>query len=133
MNGDSFCKVDFNALYNFHLNKKAVASVVVTPGRQDTDYGVIKVDSKRKIIAFNEKDKNPKRFYLNAGMYIFQRKIFNLMPPAGSFSIERDFFPEIVDNKFYAYVTREGFIDIGTPVRYRGAQKFLKKQGESKA
>jgi NDP-sugar pyrophosphorylase family protein len=49
-----------------------------------------------------------------------------LIPPNKKFSLEEDFFPKIINKRFYGYITEETFIDIGTPERYKKAKKLLR-------
>ena len=58
-------------------------------------------------------------------------KILNLMPSRESFSIEKDFFPSLVENDMYAYKSNSEFIDIGTPKNLRMAKFILGKHNFS--
>ena len=52
-------------------------------------------------------------------MYIIEREVLDSLPPAGTkLSIERDVFPELVDNGLYGYESLGYWLDIGTPERY---------------
>ncbi len=64
--------------------------------------------------------------FVNAGIYLFQQEVFSLMPDIGIFSLEQDFFPEIVGHSFYGYITDGPLIDIGTPERYQKAKESLR-------
>jgi len=52
------------------------------------------------------------------------------MPQQDKFSIEFDFFhhlPSVLGEGFRGFVSKNRFIDIGVPERYREAQEALKK------
>ena len=51
------------------------------------------------------------------------------MPQENKFSLEKDFFPHILDQGVFAYEIEEEFIDIGTPERYTKAKNIFKKGG----
>ena len=48
----------------------------------------------------------------------------DLIPAQGTFSIEFQFFPKLINNKLYAYLCLGELIDIGTPESYA---KMIKK------
>jgi len=127
LNGDSFCRFNPVEFFKFHWQKKALASILLRRMPDGRDYGEVKVDSSRRILNFNEKSARAKRCLINAGVYLFDRRIFGLMPGLTEFSLERDLFPGIIRKKIFGYIYRGFFIDIGTPERYRKAQKYFKK------
>ena len=122
MNGDSFCSVDLLQFFDFHLKKKAVLSTVVVEATDTKDYGVISLDDSQRIIQFKEKIGKEKA-YINAGIYLFEKEIFSLIPPETKYSLEYDLFPKLVGKEFYGYITQERLIDIGTPQRYEQSKE----------
>ena len=76
------------------------------------------------VIRLKEK-KEGKKSFINAGIYLFQKEVFSLIPSHVRYSLEHDLFPTLVDQKFYGYVTQEKLIDIGTPERYEQAKRIL--------
>lgn len=125
INGDSFCKIDFKKFYEFHLDKKALLSIVVSSHSKKEECGFIKMSNERRITFFDEKANPGKEYFTNAGVYLFRKDIFSLMPKDKNFSLERDFFPKMKNRMFYGYAVDEDFIDIGTPQRYKAARRML--------
>ena len=125
LNGDCFCRLDFEKLLAFHKQKKSQATLVVSDVKDKSDFGAITLDRSGKIVSFQEKMKGSKTRYVSAGIYCFKRKIFSKMPSKKVFSIEKDFFPRLADKKMYGFIAKNPFIDIGTPRRYRQANKSL--------
>lgn len=121
MNGDSFCKTDFNKFYDFHINKKGVLSMVLSKSQNTQDYGTVRLDDSDKIICFEEKIAGEKSSLINAGIYLMQRDIFLYMPKIPCFSLEYDFLPKNFDNRCYGFLSEGRLIDIGTPKRYKMA------------
>ncbi|HNV85630.1 MAG TPA: sugar phosphate nucleotidyltransferase [Candidatus Omnitrophota bacterium] len=122
LNGDSFCPVDYHSLLEFHEQNKVLATAVVTPDdRSRTDAGSIKIGLDRQILSFCEKEPGN---YLNAGIYVFTRRILEQIPSGRSFSFEKDLFPSLSPDEFYAYVNPEKLYDIGTPERLKEFQKI---------
>ncbi|MDI6752561.1 MAG: nucleotidyltransferase family protein [bacterium] len=125
INGDSFCSVNLLQFFDFHLRKGALLSMVVAEAENTKDYGVISLDDSQKIIQFKEKGGEEKA-YINAGIYLFEKDIFSLIPPETKYSLEYDLFPRLVDKEFYGYITQERLIDIGTAQRYEEGKRFLR-------
>ena len=57
---------------------------------------------------------------INAGIYVLEPDTFDRIPRDVSYSIERAYFPSLVERgePFFAYVDRGYWIDIGTPEKY---------------
>lgn len=127
MNGDSFCPLDLFELINFHNEKKAAFTMALVKSVGDKDYGVVGVDESQKIISFNEKVKIKNNGFVNAGIYLLEKKIFDLIETGTKLSLEYDIFPRILSERFYGYITKEKLIDIGTPERYAKAKKMFKR------
>jgi len=126
LNGDSFLDMDLCKFVEFHLEKKALLSIALINTKDAKSYGSIEVDNSGRITEFCEKKEKNQESIINAGIYLFNREIFSLMPSARKFSLEYDFFPKIVNREIYGYLTKGLFIDIGTPERYAKAKQLLK-------
>ena len=126
-NGDSICKIDYDSLKIFHVQKNSLISIVLSKNilKDDLQYGFIEIDDQQRIISFNEKSFKKEKL-INAGIYMMNKKIFNHMPNRDYFSLENDLFPEIIkSNNCFGFVTNSKVIDIGTPKRYEEALKFI--------
>lgn len=122
LNGDSFCKVDLLSFLEFHRNKNALISILLTSYKNADDAGFVSINEDNKIDSFDEKQNRHSSGYINAGMYFLEKRVFSYMPSTAMFSLEYDFFPKMVDKEMYGYVVKEELIDIGTPERYKQAQ-----------
>ena len=127
LNGDSFCEFNPQDFLKFHQNRKAVVSILLRKVIRGEDYGRVKLDKLSRIIDFNEKVNLARNCFINAGIYVFSKKAFDLMPPNKSFSLELDFFPKLVGGKCFGYKKSGFFIDIGTPERYLEANEYFLK------
>ena len=122
MNGDSICNVDFKNFFDFHIDRKATLSMVLTRSPDTLDYGNVALDESHRIISFEEKIDNNKESLINAGVYMMQKEIFTSMSDEIVFSMEYDLFPKLInDYKCYGYIIENELIDIGTPERYKKA------------
>jgi NDP-sugar pyrophosphorylase family protein len=131
LNGDSFCQIDLNKFLGFHKTKKALLSIAIAEAENAKDFGSIVLDKSNKIIAFKEKTTDSFAL-INAGIYLFDRKILSMIPPDIKYSLEYDLFPKLVSNKFFGFVTKEPLIDIGTPERYEFAKKLFNSHNFTK-
>jgi NDP-sugar pyrophosphorylase family protein len=127
-NGDSFCRIDITDFLNFHINKGAVVSIALTTIENPADYGAIRLDGKQRIVGFNEKAALDSPGLVNAGIYTFAKKMLAQMPANRKLSLEYDFFPGILSEDLYGYVTDEKLVDIGTPERLRTAREFFETE-----
>lgn len=129
LNGDCFCLVSFAEFLKFHKEKNALASLVLTKAEEKSDFGSVVIGEGQKIASFQEKANLQISPFVNVGIYCFEKKALDLMPFQDVFSIEHDFFPHLIGKGFYGFVTKDSFLDIGTPERYERAQNELPKNG----
>jgi NDP-sugar pyrophosphorylase family protein len=121
MNGDSFLDVDFCKLIRFHRKHGGIATLGVFRVDKKDRYGTVQTDSCGRVVGFLEKTKGAASGLVNAGIYVFDRCIFEHIPEGPS-SLERDVFPKVLDHGVYALEQGRVFIDIGTPEDYARAQ-----------
>ena len=125
MNGDSFCKTDFNKLFEFHLRRKSIMSIVLVHPQHSSDYGVVALNKNNKIDGFNEKIDCQVDRYINAGIYLMDQGIIHHMSVEEHFSLEYDLFPHIMKSDCFGFVSDGELIDIGTPERLKRAQRYF--------
>src|SRR6476660_2099243 len=121
-NGDVLTPVDLRAVIALHRERKAKATIVLTPVENPGAYGLVETDAHGNIERFLEKP-NPDEITcdtINAGIYILEPDTFDRIPKDTPWSIERSFFPSLIERgeSFVAYVYRGYWIDIGTPDKY---------------
>jgi NDP-sugar pyrophosphorylase family protein len=99
--------------------------VVPTDGRADC--GLVSVDQGGRVLGFKEKQSATGMQYVNAGIYVVNKKILCEMPPNERVSLEEELFPRwLAEGKnIRAFLYSGRCIDIGTPERYRDAQLTL--------
>jgi NDP-sugar pyrophosphorylase family protein len=132
LNGDSFLGMDLYRFVEFHLRKKALLSIALINTKDAKSYGSIEIDKLGRIVEFCEKKEKSQESMINAGIYLFNHEVLSLMPDDRNFSLEYDFFPEIVNREMFGYLTKGLFIDIGTPQRYAEAKQLLKNFSDIK-
>jgi D-glycero-alpha-D-manno-heptose 1-phosphate guanylyltransferase len=126
VNGDSYCKVDYNHLLKFHQRKAALMTMVLSQSNDTQGYGEVLIDDECGICSFHEKVDVQQSNLINAGIYVLNKKGLSLMSSKYPFSLEYDYFPEIItNNKCFGYVVKSKVIDIGTPERYQIANELF--------
>jgi mannose-1-phosphate guanylyltransferase len=121
-NGDVMTQIDLAEVIRLHRERKAKATIVLTPVENPTAYGLVETDADGNVRRFLEKPK-PEEITcdtINAGVYVLEPETFDRIPKDSASSIERAFFPSLVERQetFVAYVCRGYWIDIGTPEMY---------------
>jgi mannose-1-phosphate guanylyltransferase len=121
-NGDVMTQVPLADVIRQHRERKAKATIVLTPVDNPTAYGLVETDADSNVKRFLEKPKAEEITCdtINAGVYILEPETFDRIPKDTVYSIERSYFPSLVerDETFIAYVHRGYWIDIGTPAKY---------------
>ena len=128
-NGDVFTSVDLPAVLALHRERKARATIVLTPVDNPSAYGLVETDADGNVQRFIEKPP-PGQIStntINAGIYVLEPDTLDRIPPETVYSIERGYFPSLVANgeTFVAYVYRGYWLDIGTPEKYRQAHRDI--------
>src|SRR2546425_5682652 len=121
-NGDVLTEVDLAAVIALHRERKAKATIVLTPVENPSAYGLVETDGESNIRRFLEKP-SPDEITcdtINAGIYVLEPDTFDRIPQQTPWSIERSFFPSLIERHetFVAFVYRGYWIDIGTPEKY---------------
>ena len=124
LNGDSYCPVNLNDAFDMHLQKKTVATIALTKMAKNEDCGNVTIDDNMKLKTFAEKTSLDSP-YVNTGIYLFNREVFDEFPETEKFSLEKSLFPSLISKGISGYVSSVKLIDIGTPERFANAQNIL--------
>ena len=129
-NGDVLTDLDLKAVVREHNEHKATATIVLAPVENPSVYGLVETESDGLIRRFLEKPKADEITCntINAGTYILEPSVLDLVPPGENHSFEYGLFPELLKRKepFFAHTpARTYWIDIGTPERYLQAHLDL--------
>jgi NDP-sugar pyrophosphorylase family protein len=121
-NGDVLTQIDLAAVIRLHRERKAKATIVLTPVENPSAYGLVETDASGNIQRFLEKPK-PEEIttnHINAGIYVLEPDTFDRIPSDVAWSVERSYFPSLIERgeTFVGYVYEGYWIDIGTPEKY---------------
>jgi NDP-sugar pyrophosphorylase family protein len=121
-NGDILTGLELGAVIARHRERKAVATIVLTPVENPSAYGLVETDADGWIQRFIEKP-GPDEITcntINAGVYVLEPSVLKYMPKGEPYSFERGLFPTLLEQQqpMLAYTTDRYWIDIGTPQKY---------------
>ncbi len=123
LNGDTFLKIDYRAMYAQHQGPLSLALRKVADCSR---YGVVTVEQ-GLAVEFNDLG-NAHPGLINAGVYLINPLLFSALELPQQFSFERDFlFPKMPMLRPQAFQVDDYFIDIGIPEDYARAVKELVK------
>jgi mannose-1-phosphate guanylyltransferase len=122
LNGDVLADLDLAAVIARHDAERASATIVLAPVPNPAAYGLVETDERGRILRFIEKPR-PEEIRtntINAGVYVLETRVLDLMPAGEKHSIERAFFPALLarGDLVLGPVHPGYWIDIGTPEKY---------------
>ena len=129
--GDVFFDMDFDRMEDFHFKNSALTTLLAHPNGHPYDSDLIRMDDKGRVIGFDSKHNVRDYWYdnmVNAGMYIINRKLLDLVKEP----VKTDFEKDILANQvklganIYAYHTPEYVKDVGTVDRINATVEELK-------
>jgi mannose-1-phosphate guanylyltransferase len=118
LNGDVLTDLDLSALLRAHDEWGATASIGLHPVEDSSAFGLVEGGEGGEVLAFLEKTGERKPGEVNAGMYVLERSVLDLISPGENVSIERDVFPRLAGNGLHGKLLDGYWVDIGTPQRY---------------
>lgn len=121
INGDSFVDYDVKKFLKNKFKKNEVGKILLVKNKNyktNNKLSNLKIDKSKKIIFGGD--------LMNAGVYLFNKKIFNYLK-SKKISIENEILPKLIRCKLIkGFITNGNFLDIGTYSNLKKAKKFLK-------
>jgi mannose-1-phosphate guanylyltransferase len=118
LNGDVLTDLDLTALRRSHEERGARATLGLHPVEDSSAYGLVSSGPGGEVTEFLEKTGEVAPGEVNAGMYVLERSVLDLIPPGENVSIERDVFPRLAGDGLHGLRLDGYWMDIGTPERY---------------
>lgn len=129
LNGDVLTDLDLSAMLRAHEECGAQATIYLTPVENPTAYGLVELDADGRVRRFLEKPgwDEITTNTVNAGVYILESELLDLIPKGQPYSIEREFFPMLLERRvpFHGFVSPGYWLDIGTAAKYLQAHQDL--------
>ena len=127
-NGDELKNINIPRMFRLHKRKNALATIALTTVDEPSHYGVARLDGSR-IVEFIEKPTNPPSNLINAGFYILEPEVIDMIPEGFSM-LEKDVFPKLAKiGRLRGFPFAGQWFDIGNLERYRIAEKKWKGIG----
>lgn len=118
LNGDVLTDLDLTALLRAHEERGARATIGLYGVEDSSTFGLVECGAAGAVLDFREKTGEAVPGAINAGAYVLQREVLDLVPAGKEFSIEREVFPELVGAGLCALSLSGYWMDIGVPERY---------------
>jgi mannose-1-phosphate guanylyltransferase len=118
INGDVLADLDLTALVRAHREYGDQATIALHAVEDSSAYGLVRCDERGRVLEFLEKTGEAVPGEINAGAYVLERSVLDLIPGGGAVSIEREVFPRLVGRGLHALLLNGYWMDIGTPERY---------------
>ncbi len=118
LNGDVLTDLDLTALLRTHAGAGAQATIALHPVEDSSAFGLVRTNADGAVLEFTEKTGKAVPGEINAGMYVLEGSVLDLIPPGEEVSIERDVFPHLVGAGLHGLRLDGYWMDIGTPQRY---------------
>jgi len=126
VSGDALTDFDLSEAINFHREKGAIATLVLTPVEIPLEYGVVIAEKSGEIRQFLEKPGWGEVFSdtVNTGIYILEPEALDYVPGGQKFDFSKDLFPFLLKEKkpMFGVSLRGYWCDIGNLKQYLEAQ-----------
>lgn len=129
INGDVLDSLDLVKMREFHRKKGGAGTLALWPVSDPRHFGVMAMDGER-IMRFVEKPQSKEETpsnLANAGTYLLEPGIFDLIKPDTPTSIERETFPMLLASgaPLYGFPFEGFWIDCGRPDTYLKANEAV--------
>lgn len=125
LNGDVLTSLDLKAMMQAHEKMGGLGLLHLIRVEDPSSFGCVVHDENGRISAFVEKPprETAPTNEINAGTYLFEREILDMIPAGRNVSIERETFPQVIASGkgLYAYTTSDYWMDLGKPEQYLAA------------
>jgi mannose-1-phosphate guanylyltransferase len=124
VNGDVLAGMDLAKAIEVHNASDALATITLTSVEDPTAYGLVEVDHEMLVHRFIEKPAADEvtTNLVNAGVYVLEPEVLEMIPDGREVSIEREIFPELRESgRLRAHISSSYWRDIGTPRSYLAA------------
>lgn len=127
LNGDILTDLDLTDLIARHRRAGAVGTIALTPVDDPSAFGLVRLRDDLAVEEFVEKPtaeqlRPGEPFRINAGTYVLERSVLDMIPPGVACSIEREVFPRMAERgRLFGYPSDCYWRDIGTPTSYLAA------------
>jgi len=127
INSDIISSLDFQDYLDFYREKDGIGAISAWKVDDPTEFGVMDIDEDSRILRFQEKPSLEEAYSkkVNAGHYILETEVLDRIPEGQKVSIEREIFPDLVEEDLFGYEFDGYWIDCGRPSSLFEANRTL--------
>ena len=129
LNGDILTSLDLQAMLDRHRKLGGIGLLHLITVEDPSAFGCVVTDKDDRVTAFLEKPPagTAPTNAINAGTYLLEREVLDLIPAGRAVSIERETFPILVagEKPLYAYTTNDYWMDLGKPEQYLSSHRHV--------
>jgi len=120
LNGDVLSGHDLAGQVRDHLAHEADVTLHLVEVDDARAFGCVPTDADGRVTAFLEKMPDPVTRWVNAGAYVFRRRLVDEIPTGRPVSVERETFPGLLETGALVRAWQETayWRDLGTPATY---------------
>ncbi len=127
ISGDVLTDIDLGAIWRFHDERGAMATIGLTPVENPLEFGIVITREDGSIERFLEKPTWGQVFSdtINTGIFVLEPEIFEFIAPGRSVDFSSEVFPRLLDEgkPLYGAVVEGYWEDVGTLEAYVRAHK----------
>ncbi|MCI0567464.1 MAG: NDP-sugar synthase [Acidobacteria bacterium] len=119
----------------YHRQSQALATLILTPYREGTEYGAVEMDEDGSIVRIAGRpgpDSGKPRYHFT-GIHILEQRIFKEIPSGVKSEINHEVYPRLIQGgaRISGYVHDGFWRELGTPQRYLDGSLDLLARGDS--
>jgi mannose-1-phosphate guanylyltransferase len=117
LNGDILSGHDLAGQLAYHRRRRADVTLHLVEVDDARPYGSVPTDADGNVADFLEKSPDPDCRQINAGCYVFSRRVIDEIPAGRVVSVERETFPALLaaGRAVSGFLDDSYWLDVGTP------------------
>lgn len=134
MNGDVIAQINLQEMLKQHKQTKALITDALHEVKHPSRFGVVQLDAGHLIRRFVEKPKqrDAPSHLVNAGIYLIEPEVLQMIPPNQKVSLEKEIFPPLAnEGKLSGFTFSGHWFDIGSLTDFRKANFSMLLNSES--
>jgi NDP-sugar pyrophosphorylase family protein len=135
VNSDFVTDCSLLAVLDLHKRTRALATLVLTPYKEGTEYGAVEMDDTGRILRIAGrpgKETGLPRYHFT-GIHVMDSRIFSEIPPGVKSEINREVYPRLIERgeRISGFVQNGFWKELGTPERYLEGALDLLARGDA--
>jgi mannose-1-phosphate guanylyltransferase/phosphomannomutase len=122
ISADIITDFDLSKALEFHSERKAAATIVLTRSPNPLQYGIVMTEEDGRIVRFLEKPSWGEVFSdtINTGIYILEPEVLSLIPEKKNFDFSKNLFPAMLsrEDRLLGYIAEGYWKDVGNLSEY---------------